>query len=340
MRFRAAQDNATSAAPRQNGRVNASTLARQRIPLCVVDPLGIGDVGAMPANVELVPWTALDDQSPELARIEVAVVADAGRRRFLAALDRLTGLRVIQSTSAGVDWLAGHVPAGVRVHNARGVYDGPLAEWVVGAILAMNRGLVTARDAQALSDWRGFMPIGELAGADVVILGQGSIGSAVAERLRPFGAKVTGVGRSARDGIAGAADLERLLPATDVLVNLLPLTRETVGLVDARLLGLLPDGALLVNAGRGRTTVTSAMTTEAKTGRLRAVLDVTHPEPLPPDHPLWSLPNVLITPHVAGDSPLSLARAFALAGDQIRRYAAGEPLINEVAPHLLEAIPG
>jgi phosphoglycerate dehydrogenase-like enzyme len=177
-----------------------------------------------------------------------------------------------------------------------------------------------------------------LAGAHVVILGQGSIGSAVAERLRPFGAHVTGVGRSARDGVAGVADLARLLPTADVLVNLLPLTSETIGLVDARVLGLLPDGALVVNAGRGRTTVTAALVADVETGRLRAVLDVTNPEPLPPDHPLWLLPNVLITPHVAGDSPRSVARSFTLAGDQVRRYAAGAPLLNEVEPHLLEAI--
>ena len=310
-----------------------AALDQHRVPVCVVDPLGVGDVGPLPVNVELVRWP-----SPDLARIEMAVVADAGRRAFLAAVDQMSGLRVIQSTSAGVDWLAGHVPSGVHVHNARGVYDGPLAEWVVGAILATHRGLLQARDAQAQAAWRGFVPSGELAGSSVVILGQGSIGSAIAERIRPFGARVTGVGRSARDGVAGVADLARLLPDADVLVNMLPLTRATLGLVDARLLAMLPDGALVVNAGRGRTTVTAALLAEVNTGRLRAVLDVTDPEPLPPDHPLWSLPNVLITPHLAGDSPRSLARSFMLAGDQIRRYAAGEPLINEVAPHLLEAI--
>jgi phosphoglycerate dehydrogenase-like enzyme len=310
----------------------------RRVSVCIVDPLDIGDVGPLPAPIALVSWSALQDRSPEIASIEMAVVADAGRRLFLGALEGMTGLRVIQSTSAGVDWIAGRVPSGVHVHNARGVYDGPLAEWVVAAILAMNRGLLQARDAQAAATWRGFMPSGELADANVVILGQGSIGSAVAARVRPFGGRVTGVGRSARDGVAGVADLPRLLPMADVLVNLLPLTRETLGLVDAGLLALLPDGALVVNAGRGRTTVTAALTSELAAGRLRAVLDVTDPEPLPPEHALWSLPNVLITPHVAGDSPLSIARAFALAGDQIRRYAAGEPLLNAVAPHLLEAI--
>ena len=320
--------------------MNTLTGSSTRIPVCVVDPPDSGDIGPLPANAERIPWARVTPDAPDLARIEMAVIADAGRRAFLAAADQMTSLRVIQSTSAGVDWLAGHVPSGVRVHNARGVFDGPLAEWVVGAILAMNRGHIHARDDQAQAAWRGFLPTGELAGAQVVILGQGSIGSAAADRLRPFGAKVTGVRRSARDGGAGISDLARLLPAADILVNLLPLTHETIGLVDARLLRLLPDGALIVNAGRGRTTVTEALVAELQTGRLRAVLDVTHPEPLPANHPLWALPNVLITPHNAGDSPASLRGSLMLGGDQIRRYAAGEPLINEVGAHLLETIPG
>jgi phosphoglycerate dehydrogenase-like enzyme len=117
---------------------------------------------------------------------------------------------------------------------------------------------------------------------------------------------------------------------------MLPFTTGTNGLLDARRLRLLPDGALVVNGGRGRTIRTDALVDELRAGRLRAALDVTDPEPLPPDHPLWDLPNALITPHMAGDSPSSVIRSFALAGDQIRRFAAGEPLINEVARYLLE----
>src|SRR6185369_8112647 len=152
----------------------------------------------------------------------------------------------------------------------------------------------------------------------------------------PFGVEVIGVGRAAREGVRSLADIDILLRDADILVNMLPLTHETHGLLDARRLGLLPDGALVVNAGRGRTIDTAALVAELRTGRLRAALDVTNPEPLPPDHPLWDLPDVLITPHMAGDSPESTIRAFRLAGDQIRRFAAGEPLINEVARYLLD----
>ena len=221
------------------------------------------------------------------------------------------------------------------VCNARGVYDAPLAEWVVGAILAMERGLVESRDAQARHEWRAIEPP-ELSGRRVVILGLGSIGTAIADRLRPFGVEITGVGRTARDGVRGLAELDEVLPDTEILVSILPLTSETKGLLDGRRLGLLPDGALVVNAGRGRTIETDALVAELQGGRIRAALDVTDPEPLPPDHPLWELPNVLITPHMAGDSPASVARSFELVGDQIRRFAGGEQLINEVARYLLE----
>ena len=144
------------------------------------------------------------------------------------------------------------------------------------------------------------------------------------------------MGRTARDGIRGLAELDQVLPDAEILVNILPLTSETTGLLDARRLGLLPDGALVVNAGRGRTIDTAALIEELRTGRIRAALDVTDPEPLPSDHPLWELPNVLITPHMAGDSPASIARSLELVGDQIRRFAAGKPLINEVARYLLD----
>lgn len=243
-------------------------------------------------------------------------------------------MRVIQTLTAGVDWLVGRVPAHIQVCNARGVYDAPLAEWVVGAILAMQRGLVQSRDAQARSAWEAIEPP-ELLGRRVVILGIGSIGTAIADRLRPFGVEVIGVGRTARDGVRGLGELDEILPAAEILVNMLPLTGETSGLLDARRLGLLPDGALVVNGGRGRTIETAALVDELRSGRIRAALDVTDPEPLPSDHALWALPNVLITPHMAGDSPGSTLRAFALAGDQIRRFAAGEPLINDVARYLL-----
>ncbi len=304
--------------------------------MCLPDIPERVHVGELPANADVRLVPPEPGPVPDLAEVELIVPSARTRLPLLDLLDRGGGrLRVIQTTSAGVDWLVGRVPEHVIVCNARGVYDAPLAEWVVGAILAMQRGLVESRDAQLRAEWATIEPP-ELAGRRVVILGLGSIGSAIADRLRPFGVDLIGVGRTSRDGVRGLADLDEVLRDAEILVNILPLTSETDGLLDGRRLGLLPDGALVVNAGRGRTIETAALVAELRVGRIRAALDVTDPEPLPPDHPLWALPNVLISPHMAGDSPTSTIRSFALAGDQIRRFAAGEPLINEVARYLLE----
>lgn len=306
-----------------------------RVVVCLPDMPELVHAGELPANVEVVLVRDEPAPLPDLADVDLVVPLFRIRPSLLELLAGPPGrLRVIQTLGAGVDWLVGKVPAQVSVHNARGIYDGPLAEWVVGAILAMQRGHIQSRDQQARAAWEFFEP-NELAGRRVVILGMGSIGTAIADRLRPFGVDIVGVGRTARPGLRALADLDALLPTADILVVMLPLTTETHGLLDARRLALLRDGTLLVNAGRGRTIDTDAFTRELESGRLRAALDVVDPEPLPADHPLWALPNVLITPHMAGDSPSTTIRCIELAGDQIRRFAAGQPLINEVPRYLL-----
>jgi phosphoglycerate dehydrogenase-like enzyme len=306
------------------------------VVVCLPDAPERAHMGELPANVDVRLVPPEPAAVPDLAEVDLVV---PGMRIRTPLLELLAGppgrLRVIQTLSAGVDWLVGRVPEHVTVCNARGVYDAPLAEWVLGAILAMQRGLVRARDAQARREWDAIEPP-ELLGRRVVILGMGSIGTAIADRLRPFGVEVVGVARTARDGVRSLAELDEVLRDAEILVNILPLTGATRGLLDARRLGLLPNGALLVNAGRGPTVETAALVEELRSGRLRAVLDVTDPEPLPKEHPLWDLSNVLISPHMAGDSPASTIRAFELAGDQVRRLASGEPLINEVARYLLE----
>jgi phosphoglycerate dehydrogenase-like enzyme len=164
----------------------------------------------------------------------------------------------------------------------------------------------------------------------VVVLGHGSIGRAVEGMLRPLGCHVDGVARRARDGAHALDALPALLPRADVLVDLLPLTDATRGLVDAGCLARLPDGALFVNAGRGATVDTDALVAELEAGRLRAVLDVTDPEPLPAEHPLWRAPGAVISPHSAGDTLGADRASWALAGEQLRRWAASEALVNVV----------
>ncbi|WBB70530.1 2-hydroxyacid dehydrogenase [Micromonospora sp. WMMD812] len=249
-------------------------------------------------------------------------------------LHELPDLEVVQLLSAGADAWVGRMPEGVTLCDARGVHDPSTAEWVVAAILAQLRAFPVFARAQARREWayEAVAPTDELTGKRVLIVGAGSIGSAVRDRLAPFDVTFTLVARTARpeQGVHGVAELPRLLPEADVVVVLVPLTDQTRGLVDATFLAAMRDGALLVNAARGPVARTEALAAELGTGRISAALDVTDPEPLPADHPLWSMPNVLLTPHVAGSVRGLLPRAYRLVGDQVRRFAAGEPLLNEV----------
>jgi phosphoglycerate dehydrogenase-like enzyme len=148
--------------------------------------------------------------------------------------------------------------------------------------------------------------------------------------LEGFDARLTYVARTARDGVHAMTELPRLLPEADVVVLVVPVTPETTGMVDASFLAAMRDGALLVNAARGVVVDTDALLAELAAGRLRAALDVTDPEPLPPGHSLWSAPNLLLTPHVAGAVPEANDRAAATLADQLRRVLAGRPLANVV----------
>jgi len=266
------------------------------------------------------------------ARVEVWVPPFLSGPAVVEFAARLPALRLVQLMSAGADAWVDRLPAGVALCDARGVHSSSTAEWVVAAILAyLRRFPAFARD-QAAGYWSGrdHLPTDELAGKRVLIVGAGAIGAATAARLAPFEVQVTMVARAARPGVYPVADLPRLLPDADVVVLLVPLTTATRGLVDAAFLAAMPDGALLVNAARGPVVVTAALVAELASGRLAAAADVTEPEPLPADHPLWTMPNFLLTPHVAGSVRGLLGRAYELVGDQVRRYAAGQPLLNLV----------
>lgn len=247
------------------------------------------------------------------------------------AMQQLDDLRVVQTLSAGVDWLVDHVPPGVTLCDAAGVHDVPVSEWTMAAILAMQRELPLQLGWQQTASWHRPGPeTDDLEGSTALILGYGSIGRAVEARLAPFGVDIVRVARTQREGVHALAELPSLLPRADVVVVLLPLTSATRGLVDARFLASMRDGTLLVNAARGSIVETAALLAEVQQRRLRAALDVTDPEPLPDGHPLWSAPGVLITPHTAGSSKRFASRAWRLVADQVGRYQRGEPLQNVV----------
>jgi phosphoglycerate dehydrogenase-like enzyme len=274
--------------------------------------------GTAPPRVEV--------QRLPAALAEAAFIVPESQDGVVESLSGLHALRVVQTLSAGTDWIEHAVPPWATLCNARGARDVPMAEWVVGALL----GAVTGQlEAAAGRSWHDQRP-GELYGMTVLVLGHGSIGRAVERRLTPFGARVIGVTSRPRAGVHGIGELAALLPIADAVVVLVPLTARTRGLVDADVLRRLPDGALLVSAGRGAVVDTNALVAELASGRLRAVLDVTDPEPLPAGHALWDL-ALAITPHNAGDSHAADERAIELAGEQLARFARGEPLENVVS---------
>jgi phosphoglycerate dehydrogenase-like enzyme len=266
------------------------------------------------------------------ADVEFAVLSFEIIDQLPAFFEALPNLRVVQALSAGMDWLMPYVPPGVIACRAVGVHDGPVSEWVLAAILAMQRRLPGFIDSQRLARWDRSsaedMTIRDLEGQTVVIVGHGSIGRALASRLAPFGVRVIGVARHARDGAEPVSALPDLLPRADVVVDLLPLTPETEKFVNRDFLARMKPGALFVNAGRGLTVDTEALLDVLRAGRISAALDVTEPEPLPADHPLWRAPNVLITPHIAGATARWFPRGYRFAGEQLRRYAAGHELLG------------
>jgi len=303
------------------------------VTVWIAHEAGRGFIGELPQSVNLQVLPTVDSPLPgPLAGVEVFVPPFLSLGSVVRFAQKMPDLRFVQLLSAGADAWVGQLPRGVRLCDARGVHSSSTSEWVMAVILAHLRALPAFVRAQADRRWstREYAPTDELSGKRVLVVGAGAIGEALAARLRPFEVTVTMVARTARDGVHGVDELPDLLPAADVVVLLLPLTPQTTGLVDADFLARMPDGALLVNGARGPVVDTGALTEALASGRISAAADVTDPEPLPPDHPLWSMPNFLLTPHVAGSVRGLMRRAYALVGDQLRRYIAGEPLINEV----------
>ncbi len=252
-----------------------------------------------------------------------------GKEEAVREVLERVGVRVVQTLSAGVDWILPLVPQGVILCDGSGIHDGPVAEWVVMALLALLKDLPGFLEAQGKPLWAPRV-LPDLEGKRVLLLGYGSIGRAVEARLRPFGVEILPVARRDRPGVYTPEDLPHLLPQADAVVLLLPLTPKTRGLVDRDFLARMKPKALLLNAGRGGLVDTEALLEALRAGHIRAALDVTDPEPLPEDHPLWRAPGLLLTPHVAGLSEGFPRRAGRFLAEQVGRYLRGEPLLNVV----------
>jgi phosphoglycerate dehydrogenase-like enzyme len=299
------------------------------LPYADVDEAA-GRLGGIPTGLEVDCFTgdALPASAGEVELVVLPYMRPGGAR----VLRELPSLRVVQTLTAGVDDVLPYVGAEVTLCNAAGVHDASTAELALALILASGRHLDVYARQQERGEWHP-VPGTALADLRVLILGHGRIGQAIEARLQTFEvASITRVARRARTEpeVHSQDRLLDLLPDVDVLVVIAPLTPETEGIIDAAALARLPDRALVVNVARGKLVDTDALLAETSSGRLRAALDVTDPEPLPADHPLWRVPNVLISPHVGGASSAFAPRADRLIKAQLERFASGQGLQNVV----------
>jgi phosphoglycerate dehydrogenase-like enzyme len=285
--------------------------------------------GNLPPGIEADVWTGGEDLPESADQVEYVVLPFAVKPEMIRKIAALPSLKTIQILSAGADHILPYIPSHITLCNARGAHTASTAEWAVGAMVASIRNFprfaVGQRDGHW--DYAQSEPVG---GKHVLIVGYGDIGAAVERRLAGWDVTVERVARRARDGVHAIGELPELLPNADVVVILLPVTDETRQLVNKDFLRAMKDGALLVNAARGVIVDTDALLEELNSGRIRAALDVTDPEPLPAGHPLWQAPGLLLTPHVGGAIFASRERAYKVVSEQLARLAAGEPLLNVI----------
>jgi phosphoglycerate dehydrogenase-like enzyme len=265
----------------------------------------------------------------DLSQVGFYVPTYMGPHSTFELIGQMPNLEVVQLLTVGFDAALEYVPENVTLCNAVGVHDASTAELAVALVLASLRGI---------DDFARAMPHGEwihdrrssLVDRKVIIIGAGGVGRAIANRLIPFEAEVTLVAKSQRPGVVSISELPSLLPKVDIVILAVPLDGHTTGLVDDAFLSRMRDGALLVNVARGGVVDTAALLQHVQQGRIRAALDVTDPEPLPPEHPLWRTPGVLVSPHVGGDSSAFIPRAKRLVESQISRWLSGNLLEHVV----------
>ena len=301
-----------------------------------------------PSEVELVPLPKDLDHD-----IDIDVwIPDPYSTRAMRVWPYLRGVRLILSMMAGTEWIPAVAGPHVTICNAHGAHNISTAEWTLSAILTLlkyfplyldvqrsgvwkRRFEANAHYASITGDTRQLYPpvmLEELTAKSVLLVGYGAIGKEIERMLAPFHVEIVRVARTMRvePTVHAVSELDSLLPQADVVILILPHTSESQGLIGSKQFSLMHQGALLVNAARGPVVDTNALVDALNAGHIRAALDVTDPEPLPEGHPLWSCPNLLITPHVAGSSPQFAPRSLKIAADELRRYIKGEPLHNVV----------
>ena len=285
-------------------------------------------------RLDFVVWSA-DEQSRGLnkASIDAVILPYPDHGPTIEKLGELPNLKFVQMQTTGYDGVIGKVGPEVTVATASGVHAAATAELAVALTLARLRGVDDAARDMSQQQWN-HRQRPSLADRKILIVGAGGIGNAIFDRFAPFEVEQTRVATSARDDDRGHIhsidELPELLPTAEVVVLITPLTERTDKLVDKEFLAALPDGALIVNVARGGVVDTDALVAELETGRLQAALDVVDPEPLPADHPLWSTPGTLLTPHVGGNASAFHPRIENLLVEQLHRLSVGKELLNVV----------
>jgi phosphoglycerate dehydrogenase-like enzyme len=269
---------------------------------------------------------------PPVSAIDIAVPPYLGASSWTKHLAEVT-TRLVQSPMIGYDGMAETLPPGIVFANSASVQETSTAEMTLALVLASQRGIPAFVRAAEHGQWApAWYP--SLADRQVLLVGYGAVGKAIADRLRPFEVSLTRVAHTERSDehgeIYGVGSLPDLVSAADIVIVVVPLSVSTTHLINDAFLSRMRDGTLLVNVSRGRVADTEALLKHASTGRLRLALDVTDPEPLPEGHPLFALENVLISPHVGGASSASPPRLFRLIREQVERMLRGEEPLNVV----------
>jgi phosphoglycerate dehydrogenase-like enzyme len=252
-----------------------------------------------------------------------------GGQPALELTKKMPNLKILQMPNAGYDDAMEYVRDGMTLCNGKSIHDDSTAELAVGLIIASLRGFPDFVRNQDKSDWV-HVKNKSINDRKIGIIGFGSIGTTIAKMLSGFTVEIIAFTQSGRDNTIAITDLDKHLPTLDVVILILPLTKESKHLFDAKRLSLMKDGALLVNVARGPIVATDALVKELNSGRITAALDVTDPEPLPKDHPLWRAKGVLISPHVGGNTTAFESRARRLIESQLNLLSEGKPLNNVI----------
>ena len=284
----------------------------------------------VPEGITLLSPQNFPLDTSDLSQIDMYVPSYMGGAHALSYAAKMPNLKILQMLNAGYDDALAYLRPGLTLCNARGVHDASTAELAVGLAIASRRGFAEFIREQITGTWN-HRRFPSLSDSHVGIIGFGSIGKEVARKLSGFDVTITAFTQSGRDGTVKIDELDSYLPKLDIVILILPLTESSRHMFGAKRLAAMKDGSLIVNVARGPIIDTEALLQELHSRRIYAALDVTDPEPLPQGHPLWNAPNLIVVPHVGGNSAAFEPRGRRLIESQLKLLAAGNPLNHVVA---------